>query len=117
MATIERLVFVALDGDPPPALGLERLTAYEATGRILQRAFARYAGPAGLSVTLVADLADFVQIRPVDGLSVVYLMGHAWLDNGGFMTAGRKGAQTVLLGGEDVVTALHGCFDGGDAVV
>jgi formylglycine-generating enzyme required for sulfatase activity len=106
MALIDRVVFLALDGDPPAALGFRPLTTFEATYATVANTFAPYLA-ADARTALITDLATFGEIRPVEGLTVAYLMGHAWLEDGRYRTSARRRAAAELLWGEELVDFLH----------
>lgn len=93
MAKLGGLTFVALDGDAPAQLALDRLPAPEAVMRVVRNAFEPFLAPAATVATW--DGASVVAPTP-DGPHLVYVFGHAWLAESGLEVAWRAdGASGV----------------------
>lgn len=88
MAKLARLTFVALDGDTPAELRLDRLPASESVLKVVRTTFAPFlSDPTAVAIwdgvsTLSPPLAEF---------HLVYVYGHAWLTAGGPHVAWRLG--------------------------
>ncbi len=104
MAKITQAVFLYLAGETPAYLQLPRLRTSRSTFAVIQRAFTQY---------LASDVAwtyceDIAQLPTPDdpGLTVVYLMGHAWLKDNGFATAVLVNNSSAEVTGNDIISLL-----------
>lgn len=98
MAKLVGLTFVALDGEAPAELALDRLPAPEAVLRVVLNAFQPFLSPSATVATW-----DGVSVLELDaaGPHLVYVFGHAWLAEGGPQVAWRTGeGSSVHLASE-----------------
>lgn len=86
MAKLGGLTFVALDGDAPAELALDRLPAPEAVMRVVRNAFEPFLGP----TATVATWDGASDVAPAaDGPHLVYVFEHAWPAECGLEVAWR----------------------------
>ena len=116
MPPVARLVFFALDSDPPAALGLRPLATFEATYEAVMATLLPYLA-AGAPTVLINDSDAFDGMRPVDGLTVAYLMGHAWLQGGEFRTGARRRGVPELLSDGQITDLLRASLGDGQVLL
>jgi hypothetical protein len=104
MAKITQAIFLHLAGKTPAHLQLPRLKTSRSTFAAIQDSFRRYLAD-GVQWTYCDDVADLPSSCET-GLSVVYLMGHAWLRDGTFATAVLKDSSSVEIAGAEVISFL-----------
>lgn len=105
MPTIARVVVVELTGDPPAALGLPPLTTIATSVDTVLAAIAPYLAAEAQTVR-VREVQTLESLEPLDGVTVVYLVGHAWLSDGRYTVAAREGRDTRALTGSDLLDQL-----------
>lgn len=103
MAKLSGLTFVALDGDAPAELALDRLPAAEAVLRTVRHAFEPFLEPSA-KVT-VWDGASVLQ-PPSAGLHMVYVFGHAWLGEGGPWVSWLHGAASTVRPASELLALI-----------
>ncbi|HEX4956409.1 MAG TPA: SUMF1/EgtB/PvdO family nonheme iron enzyme [Thermoanaerobaculia bacterium] len=89
------MTLVALEGETPKWLGLRDLPDAEDTLSILEGALRPFLAE-GAPSRLISDLAGPLP-EPLAGLHLVYVMGHAWVQNGVLQTAVRVEGETQVL--------------------
>jgi len=103
MAKLGGLTFVALDGDAPPELALDRLPAPEAVLRVVRDAFEPFLEP--LATVSIWDGVSVLQPAS-GGLHLVYVFGHAWLAEGGPQVVWRNGAASRVHSATEFVAMI-----------
>jgi hypothetical protein len=104
MAKITQAVFLYLAGKTPPRLRLPELRTSRSTFATIRSAFKHYLA-IGVEWTYCEDIADLPPSAGA-GLSVIYLMGHAWLQDGAFSTSVKKSDASVEVAGDEVISFL-----------
>src|ERR1700690_2258530 len=115
MASFGRAYFIALNGTPPAELGLEPLSTARPTQAVVEATFSRFLG-GGFSLQSVTDLEALpghFSTEPV----LVYLMGHAWLEDGHYTTAINAGGVDRILSGEALLNLLRPLMPGRALVI
>lgn len=103
MAKIKQAIFLYLGGDPPPDLALPSLRTPRSTFTVIEAAFKSY-----LDDDVSWIYCDDVEALPpkAAGLTLIYLMGHAWIRGNAFSTAVLQGSASVELSGDQMVATL-----------
>jgi hypothetical protein len=104
MAKITQAIFLYLAGKTPAHLRLPQLKTSRSTFAIIRSSFKQYLAD-GVEWTYCEDVAALPPSLEA-GLSVVYLMGHAWLRDGAFATAVLKENSSVEVDGTEVISFL-----------
>jgi hypothetical protein len=115
MPSFGKAFFIALNGSTPPRLGLRPLSTTEPTRRVIEQAFVPFLNE-GVRVQTVQDLfsvAEEVQNEP----ALVYLMGHAWLEAGDYLTATNARAVDRVLNGEQLLIFLAPLLTAGGLLI
>lgn len=96
---------VALDGQTPPELDLPPLNSLEAT---LERVASSLGGflAAGAESRVVRDLDSWTGRTVPAGTALVYLTGHAWLQEGRYTVAAVENGQNVVFAAEQLLSRL-----------
>lgn len=116
MALIERFLFIALNGEPPATLGLRPLTTFKASFATVRQALSPYMAADG-PAHYITDLTQFEDVKPTEGLTVAYLMGHAWLEHATYHTAMRRHGVTDILRDAGLRTVLRAAIGDGPVLL
>lgn len=104
--SISHLVLVELLGDAPPALGLPPLTTIQTSVDVLEAALTPFLA-AGATVDHVTDLAALDAVPAIEGLTVLYLVGHGWREKeDGYTVSVRTEGGSILLRAPELLDAL-----------
>ncbi len=101
VAKIARALLFTLEGEPPARLGLPPLRTLGRSATLIEKALTPFLAP-GASVQSIRDLRDLARLPPAEGLTLLYLVGHAWRDEEGRYTVAalEEGRTRLLPGGE-----------------
>jgi hypothetical protein len=103
MAKIAQALFLHLAGEPPPHLSLPVLRTPRSTFSILEKAFSSYLG----KQVRWGYCDDVAQLPPNEaGLTLIYVMGHAWLKGTAFSAAVLDSSVTTEISGEQLIERL-----------
>lgn len=105
MPTLSRVIAIELAGDPPAALGLAPLTTTATSIETVLAAVAPYM-VADAEVCVIRDADALETLLPAAGLTLVYLVGHAWIAEGRYTVAAREGVGTRTIAGADLLEQL-----------
>jgi len=105
MDSITRLSFLPLDGDAPAHLELDSLPSFRAVATVVERAFRPFA-------IMGLEICEISASESLDdsgsGIHLLYIYGHAWLDNDALMTAVKTGMNSRV---QSVVSLLTEILD------
>jgi hypothetical protein len=102
---IERVIVIELTGDPPLELALPPLTTIATSIETVLAAITPYLAADGQTVS-VHEVHTLESLEPMAGLTLVYLVGHAWLVDGRYTVAAREGGDTRVLTGSKLLDHL-----------
>jgi formylglycine-generating enzyme required for sulfatase activity len=105
---IAKISFVALDGDAPPNLVLDRLPDATAVASVVDAAFAPFSRP-GLRTDILGGSSS--PLPPPEGLHLIYAYGHAWLAGGVPSAASRTERGSVIEAADQLILRLLGNAD------
>ena len=110
MAKITQAIFLSLAGRTPAHLRLPELRTSRSTFAIVQDAFKHYLAT-GVQWTYCDDIADLPP-GGGSGVSFIYLMGHAWFEDGAFSTSVKRDGVSVGVAGDEVISLLSPYLQG-----
>lgn len=114
--SIAHLILVELTGEAPATLRLPPLTTITSSVRVVRAALAPFLA-ADAEVDHVRDLSALATVAPREGLTVLYLVGHAWLDATGeyaaALTENAEQTATRLVDGAALVDLMSRCVPPG----
>lgn len=110
MAKITQAVFLYLAGKAAAHLRLPELRTSRSTFAVIQDAFKPYL-ETGVQWTYCDDVAD-LPLSEGAGVFLIYLMGHAWLQDGAFSTSIKRANVSVEVMGDEVISLLSPYLQG-----
>lgn len=92
-------------GEPPPALALPPLATIETSAEIVISAVTPFQA-ADAATSILSDIGALETLSAAAGLTLIYIVGHAWLDHDRYHVAMRDGGGTRILTGAELLDHL-----------
>jgi hypothetical protein len=120
MASIGRIILVSLLADPPSSLNLPQLRTLDESCRTIVQSLEPFSAADAEPPLLVNDLAAIASVESRSDLTVVYVVGHAWVEEQGFTLAMRDSARAGNdngIRGHELIARLAPLLDCGGVVL
>lgn len=114
MAQITDLIFLSLEGETPPALGLPPLRTARSTFDTVRKVLSRFAESPDFAL-FCSDAAVLPSAQHVPSASTVrvfYLMGHAWKADSEYQVALVDHGRSTILSGSELLERISEYFVG-----
>ncbi|MCP4352629.1 MAG: formylglycine-generating enzyme family protein [Desulfobacterales bacterium] len=112
MSSISRLILIGLEGSTPIELGLPKLSTVSSTTKVVTEVFKPYLSSSD-NIFAVHDFSELKELPQVSGLSIIYIVGHGWLnEDGNYTTSIIENSKSKIISGGELIKLITPILEG-----